>query len=51
MGKENYGRANFWIPKDLHLEFKLLAVKKRMSMSEIIEKLIKEYVEKEGKKS
>jgi predicted HicB family RNase H-like nuclease len=48
-GKENYYRANYWIPKDLHIEFKVLAVKQGKSMSEIIEKLIKEYVKKEGK--
>ncbi len=47
----DYVRANYWVPKDLHIAFKILAVKKGMSMSEIIVKLIQEYIEKEEKKS
>ncbi len=44
-------RYNLLLPEELHQRFKLVCVQERKDMSEIVRKLITEYVEKAERKA
>jgi predicted DNA-binding protein len=48
MNKENLDKIDFWLPEELKLEFKFLAMKKKRSMTQILKELVEQYVEKEN---
>ena len=43
-------RYNLFLPEDLHMRFKLICVRERKDMSEVVRAMIESYVEKAEKK-
>ena len=43
-------RYNLLLPEELHQRFKLVCVQERKDMSEVVRKMIEEYVEKAEKR-